>query len=87
MVTRWCWRRGGRFWRRHHHFESVEAAVKDGVDIIPTVELIRESDPVRRIGDTERGDEIRARIGQLEELIRAYGRNLLLQRPSPAPQL
>ena len=26
----------------HHHFESVEAAVRDGVDIIPTVTVIRE---------------------------------------------
>ena len=40
---------------RHHHFESVEAAVKDGVDIIPTVALIRECAPARKIADTERG--------------------------------
>ena len=70
---------------RHHHFESVEAAVKDGTDIIPTVALIRECAPARKIADTERGEEIRARIGQLEELLRAYRRNLLPQRPSLAP--
>ena len=70
---------------RHHHFESVEAAVKDGTDIIPTVALIRECAPARKIADTERGEEIRARIGQLEELLSAYRRNLLPQRPSLAP--
>jgi len=26
---------------KHHHFESVEAAVRDGVDIIPEVSVIR----------------------------------------------
>ena len=44
----------------HHHFESVEAAVRDGIDIIPTIEVIRQSDRSRTVGDTERGaDTIR----------------------------
>ena len=25
----------------HHHFESVEAAVRDGVDIVPRIEVVR----------------------------------------------
>jgi fructose-1,6-bisphosphatase-3 len=69
----------------HHHFQSVEAALKSGVDIIPQVTLIRESSPPRRVADTERGDELRARIALLEHLISAYRRNLLPQHPSPLP--
>jgi fructose-1,6-bisphosphatase-3 len=61
----------------HHHFESVEAAVKDGVDIIPTVTTVREYDAPRRVGAGERGDEIRAEIALLERLVGAYRRGAL----------
>ncbi len=64
---------------KHHHFESVEAAVRDGVDIIPTVEVVRQWDRVRTVADTERGDEIRRTIAWLEKLERAYRGNHLRQ--------
>ncbi len=60
------------FLARHHHFESVEAAVRDGVDIIPTIASIREFDPPRLVGDTEEGGRIRADIALLSRLIDAY---------------
>jgi fructose-1,6-bisphosphatase-3 len=63
----------------HHHFESVEAALKSNTDIIPEVTLIRENVPPRRVADTERGEEIRTRIKLLELLIAAYRQNLLPQ--------
>jgi fructose-1,6-bisphosphatase-3 len=69
----------------HHHFESVDAAVKSGVDIIPQVTLIRQFEVPRRVGDTERGAELRARICLLEQLVEAYRANLLPQCASPAP--
>ena len=56
----------------HHHFDSVEAAVRDGVDIIPTITMVREYRPPRRIGDTERGVEIRSEVALLESLVEAY---------------
>src|SRR5262249_46389791 len=62
---------------KHHHFESVEAAVRDGVDIIPTVTQIRRWDPPRRVADTERGQEVRYQIKLLEQLVDAYRRNKL----------
>src|SRR5205814_4925565 len=40
---------------KHHHFESVEAAVRDGVDIVPEVEVLRAWKEPRRAADTERG--------------------------------
>lgn len=67
------------FLAKHYHFESVEAAVRDGVDIIPTITEIRHWDPPRRVADTERGDEIRAEISLLEKLVDAYRANQLRQ--------
>ncbi len=60
------------FLARHHHFESVEAAVRDGVDIIPTIASIREFDQPRRVGDTEEGARIREDIALLSRLVEAY---------------
>jgi len=60
---------------KHHHFDSVEAAVRDGVDIVPEMTTIREWDKPRRIGDTERGRELRCQIDMLESLIDAYRTN------------
>jgi fructose-1,6-bisphosphatase-3 len=54
---------------KHHHFESVEAAVEEGVDIVPEVSVIREFAEPRRLGDTEQGEVIRARIALLERLV------------------
>src|SRR4029077_5272700 len=53
----------------HHHFESVESAVREGKDIIPHVSVIRQHEPARRIGDTERGEEVRRAIAWLERLV------------------
>jgi fructose-1,6-bisphosphatase-3 len=68
----------------HHHFESVEVAIRDGVDIVPSVTLIREWDPARRVADTERGKEMRYTMRMLERLIEAYRHNELRQRDLPA---
>jgi fructose-1,6-bisphosphatase-3 len=65
------------FLGKHHHFESVEAAVRDGVDIIPAITVVREWERPRRVGDTERGAEIRAEIALLERLVAAYRTNAL----------
>ncbi|QDU59226.1 Fructose-1,6-bisphosphatase class 3 [Planctomycetes bacterium Pan216] len=59
----------------HHHFSSVQDAVRDGVDIVPAMEVIREWDPPRTVADTERGAEIRHQITLLEALVEAYRRN------------
>ncbi len=59
----------------HSHFESVEAAVRDGVDIIPKVTIVRQWARPRRMADTERGAQIRCEIRLLERLIEAYRNN------------
>ena len=57
----------------HHQFDSVEAAIRDGVDIIPSVTNVRVFDKPKRTADTERGAEL------LERLIEAYQNNELHQ--------
>jgi fructose-1,6-bisphosphatase-3 len=61
----------------HHHFDSVEAAVREGKDIIPTISVIRSHDPPRTVGDTERGQELRRELVWLERLVQAYRENRL----------
>ena len=63
----------------HHQFDSVEAAIRDGVDIIPNVTSVRVFDKPQRTADTERGAELRTRIELLERLIEAYQNNELHQ--------
>jgi fructose-1,6-bisphosphatase III len=66
---------------QHSHFDSVEAAIRDGVDIVPKVQDIRVFDSPRCTRDTERGQRIRFRIEMLERLIEAYQTNRLHERP------
>jgi fructose-1,6-bisphosphatase III len=61
----------------HHHFESVEAAIRDGVDIVPEVTTIRKWDKPRVMRDTERGRELSAQIAMLKRLVSAYQSNSL----------
>ena len=67
---------------QHSHFDSVEAAIRDGVDIVPKVQDIRVFDTPRCTRDTERGQRIDYRIQMLERLIEAYQTNRLHERPS-----
>ncbi len=66
----------------HHHFESVDAAVREGIDIVPKVQEIRVFDEPRCTRDTERGQRIRYRIEMLERLIDAYQTNRLHEHAS-----
>ena len=63
----------------HHHFESVEAAVLHGADIIPSITVVRKWDTPKRVSDSQRGRRIKAKIKELERLIEAYQNNDLLQ--------
>jgi len=70
------------FLAKHHHFESVEAAINKGADIIPSITVVREWDPPRRVADSKRGRYLVQAIKLLEELIQAY-RNNHLQQTGP----
>ena len=68
---------GQTYLAEHSHFESVEAALHDGVDIIPKIRAIRKWERPRQVADTERGLLIRAEIELLEKLAEAYQVNAL----------
>jgi fructose-1,6-bisphosphatase III len=67
------------FLAKHHHFESVEAAINKGADIIPSITVVREWDRPRRVADSQRGRYLVQVIKLLEELIEAYRNNDLKQ--------
>jgi fructose-1,6-bisphosphatase-3 len=64
----------------HHKFESVQAAINKGEDIIPKVREVRNWGGVRRVADTEQGAELGRRLFWLERLVQAYRDNRLRQR-------
>jgi fructose-1,6-bisphosphatase-3 len=68
------------FLARHHHFESVEAAILRGADIVPSITVVREWDRPRRLSDSQRGRRLRSTINQLEQLIEAYRSNEIRQQ-------
>lgn len=67
----------------HHHFDSIDSAIRDGVDIIPDKRNIREYDKVRSVRDGERGQRIRYRIEELKRLVQAYQTNRLHENHGP----
>jgi fructose-1,6-bisphosphatase-3 len=70
----------GTFLAKHHHFESVEAAILKGSDIVPTITPVREWTAPKRVSDSLHGRELRHSVKYLEQLIHAYERNQLPQR-------
>jgi fructose-1,6-bisphosphatase III len=68
------------FLAKHHHFESVEAAINKGADIIPSITVVRQWKQPKRVADSPRGRYLVEMIKLLEELIQAYRSNNLQQR-------
>ena len=64
----------------HHHFESVQAAIEQGADIVPSRTIVREWDEPRHVADSQRGRHVRFAIELLERLIDAYRNHQLPQR-------
>jgi fructose-1,6-bisphosphatase-3 len=56
----------------HYHFESVQAAIEKGADIVPSRTVVREWDQPRRVANSQRGRRLRFAIERLERLIEAY---------------
>jgi fructose-1,6-bisphosphatase III len=64
----------------HHKFESVQAAIEQGADIVPSRTVVREWDQPRRIAASQRGKQLRLAIERLKQLIEAYRPHDLSQR-------
>ena len=75
----------GEILAEHHAFPDPVSAVRDGKDLIPTRTLLRRYSSPRSIGDTEKGQIIRAKVKALEELVDAYENGELSEHPGPRP--
>jgi fructose-1,6-bisphosphatase III len=69
----------------HYHFESLQAAIEEGADIVPSRTVIREWEQPRRVADSQRGRLLRFAIERLEQLIEAYRSHDLPQRFFSSP--
>jgi fructose-1,6-bisphosphatase-3 len=56
----------------HSPFEGVEATVLHGADILPKVTTIRSYGRARTLGETDRGDDIRRQIDDLDALVQGF---------------
>lgn len=66
------WDADGVVLAKHHHFESIEAAIDRGADIVPELKQLRTNERPRRVADTPQGADLRAEIADLERLVAAY---------------
>ena len=57
---------------RHEPFTSAEDAIKRGTDIVSTIQIVEMSNHRMRVADTDKGEELRRQVGDLEELLYAY---------------
>jgi fructose-1,6-bisphosphatase-3 len=64
----------------HEPFESVEAAVRDGSDIISHTVLVQHSMKRETVADTDIGREIRENVEELEELLAAYRDGTIVEK-------
>jgi fructose-1,6-bisphosphatase III len=64
----------------HHKFESMETAIEQGADIVPSRTVVRESDQPRRVAGSQRGRQLRFSIDRLKQLIEAYRNHDLSER-------
>lgn len=56
----------------HSAFDGVEATVLHGADILPSVATIRSYGRARTLGETDRGDDVRRRIDDLDALVQGF---------------
>lgn len=61
----------------HYHFESIEEALTQGADIIPTMRQVLEFPREHAIADTESGAAIRGEIAVLQRLVTAYQESVI----------
>jgi fructose-1,6-bisphosphatase III len=64
----------------HHKFASVQAAIEQGADIVPTCTVVREWDQPRRVAASQHGKQLRLAIKPFKQLIEAYRNHDLPQR-------
>ncbi|MDO4287827.1 MAG: fructose-1,6-bisphosphatase [Eubacterium sp.] len=64
----------------HDPFESVEKAIREGVDIKSTKQVIETTIERKRVKDTDIGKHIQSQVHELEMLISAYRKGLIKEK-------
>ena len=67
---------------QHEPFTSAEDAVQTGCDIKSTIQIIEMSDRRMLVADTDKGEELRQRIAELQKLLYAYRHGHIKERDS-----
>lgn len=57
---------------QHEPFTSTEEAIREGTDIVGTIQIVEMSNRRMLVADTDKGEELRQQITDLEELLYAY---------------
>lgn len=66
----------------HEAFESAEAAVKDGTDILGSKQIVELSAKRLRVRDTDKGAELESQIHELRDLLQAFRHGEVKERHS-----
>ena len=65
---------------QHEPFTSAEEAIRNGTDIKGTTQIVEFNQRRLRVADTDKGDEIRKQIADLEELLYAYRHGIIAEK-------
>ena len=65
---------------QHEPFMSAEDAIQRGIDIKSTTQLVELSAHRMLVADTDKGEELRAQIADLRELLHAYRHGILKEK-------
>lgn len=65
---------------QHDPFTSADEAVRTGADIVSTTQIIELNSKRLRVGDTDKGGQLRSQIEELSELLHAFSLGIVSQR-------
>lgn len=65
---------------QHEPFTSAEEAIRNGTDIKGTTQIVEFNQRRLRVADTDKGDELRKQIADLEELLYAYRHGIITEK-------
>lgn len=65
---------------QHEPFSSTETVIREGSDIVSTIQLVELSQSQMRVRDTDKGEELQSQIDELRELLYAYRHGLIKPR-------
>jgi fructose-1,6-bisphosphatase-3 len=64
----------------HKHFNSIEVAVKNNLDIVSARQIVETNAFRKRVADTDIGADLKEQVGDLKMLLAAYRKGLIKER-------